>query len=249
MASPRTEITLKKRQELAPGILELTYVRSDGNPIAYVPGQFFSLHFESGGEEKSRSYSASGQVSDMKENHEFCFVISAVPSGAASQYFFAAEPGDRIQMSGPFGALTLPMIEPKRFILVATGTGIGPYRTMLPSLVQRMAQNPELQVHVIFGVRSRESAIYKSAFEAVAQLSPNFEISVCYSQHYPESAASNEFAGHVQGRFGSFNADPESDIVYLCGNPAMVEDAAPYFKELGFSPRKLKQEKYNFSTF
>lgn len=249
MASQRVNITLKKRQELAPGVMELTYVRSDGSPITYVPGQFYSLHFQSGGEEKSRSYSAAGQVNDMKENHEFCFVISAVPSGSASQYFFAAEPGDSIQMSGPFGALTLPMIEPKRFILIATGTGIGPYRTMLPSLVQRMTQNPELKVHVIFGVRSRESAIYKSGFEAIAQQWPNFKISVCYSKHYPESPAPNEFKGHVQDRFESLKANSESDIVYLCGNPAMVEESAPHFKNLEFSPRNLKQEKYNFSTF
>jgi len=185
----------------------------------------------------------------MKENHEFSFVISAVPNGAASEYFFATQPGDKIEMSGPFGALTLPMTNPKRFILIATGTGIGPYRTMLPNLKKRMEQTPELEVRIIFGVRSRESAVYKSDFEAMAQKYPNFKLMVCYSKHYPSSAAANEYDGHVQGRFETLNADPESDIVYLCGNPAMVEDSTPHFKALGFTPKNLKQEKYNFSTF
>ena len=249
MPSPRIEIKLIEKRRLAPNTMELTYERVDGGNIRYVPGQFFSLHFQSAGEEKSRSYSASGEVENLKENTTFSFVISAVPNGAASEYFFAAEPGDQIEMSGPFGALILPMIDPQRYILVATGTGVGPYRTMLPTLKQRMQQNPELEIHLVLGARDRENAVYHDVFESMAEEWPQFSLSLCYSQTLPESARAFEYPGRVNTRFDVLNADPERDMVYLCGNPSMVEEAAEYFKTLDYNPKRLKQEKYNFSTF
>ncbi len=247
MATQRTNIILKSKRLLASGIMELTYVRPDRKPITYVPGQFFSLHFTFENEDKSRSYSTAGRVDNIRDNLEFCFAISAVPEGAASQFFFAAEPGDQLQMSGPFGALTLPPIDPKRFIFVATGTGAAPYRTMLPSLQQRMADNPELEVHLIFGARSEQGIIYRDEFKAFTEQAENSHMDLCYSQETPTTKVKNEHLGRVQTQYSELDANPETDIIYLCGNPAMVEDSADYFKSLGFSPKNLKQEKYNFS--
>ncbi len=87
MVSPRHPVILKEKRELAPNTLELTYVREDEAAISYLPGQFFSIDFRHQGEEKSRSYSAAGRVADLKNNREFRFAITAVPNGAASNYF------------------------------------------------------------------------------------------------------------------------------------------------------------------
>ncbi len=248
MHTQRIDIALKSKRLLAPGIMELNYVRTDDKPITYVPGQFFSLHFPFKNEEKSRSYSTAGRVEDIQKNREFCFVISAVPKGAASQFFFATEPGDPLKMSGPFGALTLPLSDPQRYIFIGTGTGAAPFRTMLPSLLQRMAQNSKLEVELILGARTAESIIYKDEFEVTAQQTKNFHLNLCYSQEHPDNKSMNEHSGRVQTQFARLNANPEADIVYLCGNPGMVEESAEYFKALDFTPKNLKQEKYRFST-
>ncbi len=248
MHPQRIDIALKSKRLLAPGIMELNYVRTDDKPITYVPGQFFSLHFPFENEEKNRSYSTAGRVDNIRENREFCFVIRAVPKGAASQFFFATEPGDSLKMSGPFGALTLPLSDPRRYIFIGTGTGAAPFRTMLPSLLQRMAQNSELEVELILGARSAEAIIYKDEFQATAQQTKNLRLSLCYSQEHPNNSKVNEYPGRVQTQFGRLHANPQTDIVYLCGNPGMVEESAEYFKERDFTPKNLKQEKYKFST-
>jgi len=112
-----------------------------------------------------------------------------------------------------------------------------------------MHSNPQLEVHLVMGARSPDTAIYKEDFRNSEQLGDNFHLSICYSRLYPDKAASNSHRGRVQNRFEKLDANPDTDMVYLCGNPSMVETSAEYFKERGFSPKNLKQEKYKFSSF
>ncbi len=249
MVSPRHPVILKEKRELAPNTLELTYVREDEAPISYLPGQFFSIDFKYQGEEKSRSYSAAGRVDDLKNNREFRFAITAVPDGAASTYFFQASPGDRAKMSGPFGALVLPRQDPARYLLIGTGTGVAPYRAMLPELERRMAQNPALKVELVMGVRTPQDLIYGDEFSALAAAFPGFSFSACYSRQMPGEPRPHEFSGRVNCRFESLDVDPGQDMAYLCGNPDMVDEAAAWFMERDFSAKNLKREKYKFSTF
>lgn len=249
MVSPRYPVILKEKRVLAPNTLELTYIREDEAAISYLPGQFFSIDFFHQGEEKTRSYSAAGRVADLKNNREFRFAISAVPNGAASHYFFNASPGERAKMSGPFGALVLPRSDPARYLLIGTGTGVAPYRAMLPELELRMAQNPELRVELVMGVRRPQELIYGEEFEAVAERYPGFRFHACYSRHMPETPRPHERAGRVQVLFEPLAPEPERDLVYICGNPDMVDEAGSWFLARDFSPRSVKREKYKFSTF
>ena len=43
------------------------------------------------------------------------------------------------------------------------------------------------------------------------------------------------------------NLNPERDIVYLCGNPDMVDQAMAWLKELGFPVARVRREKYLFA--
>ncbi len=249
MVSPRHPVILKEKRELAPNTLELTYIREDGAPISYLPGQFFSIDFKHQGEEKSRSYSAAGRVADLKNNREFCFAITAVANGAASSYFFNANPGDQAKMSGPFGALVLPRTDPLRYLLIGTGTGVAPYRAMLPELEQRMTQNPQLQVALVMGVRSPQELIYGAEFTALAKDYPGFSFHACYSQRMPEVPQAHEHEGRVNRLYEQLAVDPQRDMAYLCGNPDMVDESGAWFLERDFSVKNLKREKYKFSTF
>lgn len=249
MANPRYSIVLKEKRQLSPSTMELTYVREDKGVIAYLPGQFFSIDFLHLGEEKSRSYSAAGRVDDLRSNKEVSFAIAAVPEGAASHYFFNSKPGDHAKMSGPFGALTLPRTDPLRYLLIGTGTGVAPYRAMLPELERRMQVNPKLKAVLVMGVRSPQELIYGTEFEALAQCCQSFSFHACYSRHMPDLPQAHEHFGRVKLLFEQLKPDPVPDVVYLCGNPDMVDESAVWFSEKGFSAKGLKKEKYKFSAF
>ena len=249
MVSPRYPVILKERRQLSPSTIELTYMREDEEVIAYLPGQFFSLDFRYQDEEKSRSYSAAGRVDDLKNNREFSFAITAVPNGAASHYFFTANPGDQAKMSGPFGALVLPHTDPARYLLIGTGTGVAPYRAMLPELEKRMQANPELKVVLVMGVRSPQELFYDAEFSALAESIPGFDFQICYSREISDTPQAHENYGRVQMLFEKLKPNPEQDMVYLCGNPDMVDESVTWFSNKEFSAKNIKREKYKFSTF
>lgn len=249
MASPRYPIELVAVREIAPRHRELTWRRLDGEPITYVPGQFFSIHFTTPEGEQSRSYSVVNRCERIRDNQELQFIISEVPGGRASRFFFEADVGQQAAMSGPFGALILPPLEnPDRYLLIATGTGVAPYRSMLPQLARRLDENPGLEVVLVQGVRRPDELIYGEEFRAFARNHPHFRFIACYSREMPANPQAEECSGRVQGRFESLAVDPERDRVYLCGNPEMVEESATWFSERGFRAANLKREAYRFST-
>ena len=55
---------------------------------------------------------------------------------------------------------------------------------------------------------------------------------------------SHEYKGYVQHAFPDLTLNPQEDIVYLCGNPSMIDDAFTYLKDTGFTMQQVIREKY-----
>ena len=242
MAIKTFPLTLKWAEMLTPNVRHLALETADGQPLEFIPGQFISIHFDWEGKPLRRSYSIAsipGQSTLVE------FAVSYVENGAASQYLFALEPGDMIQASGPFGRLVLKEEQPERYILVATGTGVTPYRAMLPEIAKRSQENPQQTYTVLLGVQKRQDALYIEDFIKFAEQHPQFQFYVHYSR---EPASTNlqpyEKTGYVQTAFKELNINPEADLIYLCGNPNMIDDAVLLTKEAGFPIQKVRREKY-----
>ena len=73
---------------------------------------------------------------------------------------------------------------------------------------------------------------------------PAFSFCACYSRIQPESPQPWERKGYVQGALADMTLEPEHDIVYLCGNPNMVDQAIELLTEKGYSPLAVRREKY-----
>ncbi|WP_415881499.1 FAD-binding oxidoreductase [Neptuniibacter sp. QD34_54] len=245
LSNNRVELSLVEKRYLTPRSIELTYKGED--PIRYIPGQFFSIEFAYQGQKKARSYSVANGDLPSVDNRLLTFVITLVPDGAASEYFRAAELGSTVAVNGPFGNLILPKASPKRFVFIATGAGVTPFRSMLPELRSRISENPELEVVVIQGVRNRDELLYADEFSELTQLSAHAKFFTCFSREESEVLSANEKSGYVSDLYVDLNANPDQDIVYLCGHPDMIDQAVSYFDLQGFKPANLKREKYQFS--
>lgn len=86
--------------------------------------------------------------------------------------------------------------------------------------------------------------IYGEEFAAFAQAHLGFEYRSRISRRQPDDPQPWERPGHVQDAFEALALSPETDIVYLCGNPDMIDDSVTRLKEQGFTPRNLRREKY-----
>lgn len=241
MALEQFELQLHAIQKPTPNTLHLDFVRVDGKKLDFAAGQFITLLLtNSEGQLKRRSYS----ISSLPSDNMLSFAISYVKGGVASEILFNLKVGEKLKAMGPAGRLVLQDEPVKRYILAGTGTGIAPYRSMLPLLAERI-QNHGLVVELILGVQFRSDLLYKDDFIKFAAEYPNFKFHAQYSRETATDFQEYEHQGYVQTAFMRLNLNPHEDIIYLCGNPNMIDEA---FKELtesyGFTTTNIRREKY-----
>ncbi|WED43415.1 ferredoxin--NADP reductase [Legionella cardiaca] len=234
-------ITLHDAFMLSPKVKHFVFRTEQSPAFNYLPGQFITIHFEKNEKMLKRSYSIANVPT---QNNQIEFAAGYVEGGPGTELLFNLKPGDKINISGPFGRLILKDELPKRYILVATSTGVTPYRAMIEELKRRLQNNPELQVVILQGVQKHEEILYPAEFHAFAKEFPQ----VTFRAHLSREAAGNlqafEYSGYVQHAFPDLSLNPENDVVYLCGNPGMIDDSFSYLKEKGFNMQQIIREKY-----
>ena len=239
MAIPTFPVQLAWRRHATPHVLHLAFRRSDGTTLDFVPGQFLNLHFDTASGSSHRSYSI---ANPPRPDGLMEIAMSPVEGGLASAALAALEPGDEIQASGPFGRFVLRDEPPCRYVLIGTGTGITPYRAMLPLLAERLAAG--FSAHILLGVWRREELLFGEDFCHFAASSERAEFSACYSREFQVSPESWEHPGYVQTLFSRLELNPGSDLIYLCGNPGMIDESVELLKAMGFTLKQLRREKY-----
>jgi len=233
------EVHLTRIRKLSESTRDFQFVREDGQNLDYKPGQFYRFVFEDDEGEFERSYSLCNF--DELYGDTLDLVISKVEGGRATRLLFNCHEGLKARVTGPFGRLVLPEADPGRLVMVATSVGLAPYMPILKELESREIS----EVVLLLGVRDRTEFIYGDLLRRYADAHDFFELRFCISREPP--AAADEFAGYVTEQLRALDPDPDRDHVLLCGNPAMIDDAWGYLKELKFRPKKVVREKYVFA--
>jgi ferredoxin-NADP reductase len=234
-------ITLTDSYMLAPEVRHLVFKRTDGAELAYIPGQFLQIHFEHQGAPTKRSYSIAN--APVAGDGSIEIAVSYVQGGAATALLSALQHGQELTASGPYGRFCLMDADQnQRYILIGTGTGITPYRAMLPKAVQLMSEK-NLKFALVQGARSKAELLYHAEFLAFANAHPNFSYWPYTSREDADQNAGTR-RGHVQSALTDLQLDPSQDLSYLCGNPNMVDECFNLLKEKAFPVPAVRREKY-----
>lgn len=235
-------VTLVEAFMISPNVKHFVFSTEKSPAFDYQPGQFITIHFEWEGKQLKRSYSIANVP---MQNNRIEFAAGYVESGPGTDLLFNLSPGDSISINGPFGRLILKDDMPKRYVLVATSTGITPYRAMLTELEIRLTNNPELKVVILLGVQKDVDALYAAEF---TQFASSFPDQVSFRAQLSKATDvmihTHQFKGYVQHAFSEIALNPSEDVVYLCGNPGMIDEAFEDLKGRGFAMQQIIREKY-----
>lgn len=204
--------------------------------ISYLSGQFTIIDFESLEHTYStRSYS----ISDLRTDQliEICVVLK--PDGAATPKLFSKKEGDLLNISNAQGRFVLPEpIAENPICFICTGTGVAPFRTMIKDLL--LNKNFKNKIDLFFGGRFQDDLLFKSEFESLSAVYPNFKYYPCLSREKWENRQ-----GYVHEYYLSeYNHKPDA-LFYICGWSKMVKEARDHLKNLGYTRKEIKIELYD----
>jgi len=235
-------LKLIETKELNENTVHFVFNILEQQKLELIAGQFIRLLFDQEGQEVFRSYSVANV---LKQNQDIItqieLAVSWVKGGLATVGLSSMNIGDEIAASAPYGRFCLTEDTYKRYFLVATGTGVTPYRAMTNELFQRIEHGS--QVYIVMGARDEAGLLYGNEFRANAK-TDNYHYVSCLSRSKLENPLDLDLQGHVQTYLKQVDFNPDTDIVFLCGNPAMVDDAFNLLKEKGLPVPQIRREKY-----
>ncbi len=263
--------TVLQRVDVTPELMILRIVPDGWTLPEFTPGQFGVLGLPGShprheiadpedplpvpsGRLIRRAYSV---ASSSQERQYVEFYISLVRSGALTPRLWTLQTGDHLWMGPKFsGMFTIDRVPAGLdVLLVATGTGLAPYMSMIRS---ELLNHRERRIGVIHGARHSWDLGYRSELTTLDRLFPGFHYMPIISEPDQEPVPWGGMTGFINERWeeGAFaeilghRPTPEDTHVFLCGNPMMIEGMIEVLGREGFvehtktTPGQIHLERY-----
>ena len=195
-------------------------MRLEKKHLQFVAGQHIKLRIP--GNKKSREYS----VYNAENDNFIELLIKEVNEGYLTPLLKRRKEGEYLELRGPSGSFVLKSsdIKSKKFLFIASGTGISPFHSYV-------ASNPELDYTILHGIRYSHEAYDKSFYDSSRYIA-------CTT-----GDADSEYFGRVTKYLSENDLDNDM-LVYLCGNYNMIVDSMEILKSKGFSRDQIFIESY-----
>jgi ferredoxin--NADP+ reductase len=232
---------LSRWEEISEG-LAIVGVQALENPFSFNPGQYATLGLM-GLEDKlvQRPMSISSSADRLDE---YEFFIRLVEGGEFTPLLWELRVGDPINIKGAKGRFVL-QDDGRTGVLVASGTGLAPFMSMIETLRDRGQTRDLVLLH---GVSHDYDLAWRSHLEALAG-SGSFPVTYAGTVSRPQNCPDwTGLTGRVEaiaeGQLEQHGLTPENATIYLCGNPDMIEAVEAMAAARGFPPEQVRKELY-----
>lgn len=243
------EVEVTRADMLTPYTRRIDVRRRDGEPFAIRAGQFLMMHFEHDAKRLNRSYSVANPITPGETSPSIELCIALVDDGLGSAIVREWDAGSSFTASGPHGRFVLRDGESQNLVLVGTGTGIAPYRSMIPQITSAIAEGRS--VDLLFGARDRDQFLYDDEWRKLDASLDEFSYWPCASapSRPDEWEASGGVVGRVQVALDRLEYETSNTLFYLCGNEHMVDDVKRRLAEADVPRRQIRTEAYVSPSF
>ena len=218
----------------------------------FIAGQFIRVGLDVDGERLARPYSCVNPPD--KPGVEIFF--NTVPEGPLSNRLAKLNEGESIWLGDAIhGFLTLPQVpsDAENLWLIATGTGVGPFLSIL--------QTPEAwdrfkKITLVYGLRHLSNFCYSDLIEILKSKQPEkLRVIPCVTGEIPPDGYNGRVTEAIQNgkleELSNCKINVDTSHFMLCGNQAMIKDVSEILGERGLKkhmrrdPGQISSEKYH----
>lgn len=229
----RCAAVVRALQPWTPQVLNLQLeLEADG--LHYLPGQYMNVLLPDG---SHRSFSMASPPAGTQVD----FHVRRIPGGRFTDGALRGlHPGDRLQVEIPLGSFRYHAEDDRPLLMVATGTGLAPIKSMLQALMDAEDAPP---VSLYWGVRTEADLYLAEDICTWGERLYDFRFVPVLSR---AGASWQGRRGHVQDALEQDLQDLSEHAIYLCGSPAMITEAKRRFLAREAEPARLYADAFSF---
>jgi ferredoxin-NADP reductase len=243
--APQYNARLMRREDETDS-LSYFWVRFDGDPTPFEPGQYMTIGVIVDGKIVQRPYSVASAPA-VAGDTGYELYIRRVQGGTFTPLLFDLPVGHRMRMIGPKGKFTLLPEDDRTHVFISSGTGNAPFVAMMRQL--RIDGRPRRTV-MLNGVSYERELGYRSLIDGWVA-SGEYPVTFVPTVSRPDDPSNTSWTGRT-GRVEAILAPvldelgltPDNSIAYLCGNPDMILSAEATLLGRGYPEDQVHKELY-----
>jgi ferredoxin-NADP reductase len=201
-----------------------------------LPGQHVDLRLTApDGYQAARSYSLAAVGTDERVD----IAVDELADGEVSTYLVEdARVGDQMEVRGPLGGYFVwHLDDPRPVLLVAGGSGIAPFLSMVRA---RKAEGSSAPFRLVYSVRTPEDVWFADELAA----DDGVRVSVLYTRSAPAGWPRRPHRLTADDLLAPGFAPQDQPHVFVCGSTGFVEAAATLLTGVGHDPAHIKTERF-----
>jgi ferredoxin/flavodoxin---NADP+ reductase len=234
------------RREDETDSLSYFWVRFDGEPTQFEPGQYMTIGVMVDGKILQRPYSVASPPA-VAGDTGYELYVRRVQGGTFTPTLFELPVGHRMRMIGPKGKFTLLPDDDRIHVFISSGTGNAPFIAMMRQLL--IDGRPRRAV-LLNGVSYAHELGYRPLLEGWTE-SGEYPVTFVPTVSRPDDPSNAAWTGRT-GRVEAILAPvldelgltPANSIAYICGNPDMIVSAEETLLGRGYAEEQVHKELY-----
>ena len=224
------KFALREKTELSEGIYRFVFdLPTPGSVLGLPIGQHIAIRGNVDDSSVTRSYTP---VSNNRDLGRLELLIRIYPDGHLGQYLKKLQPGDKVDIRGPKGAMRYRKGMSKELGMVGGGTGITPLFQIIRAICED--KTDDTKIRLVYANRSEADIMLRKRLDSFAEAS-NGQFEVYYMVDKPP-AGWQYGTGHIDKEVlqKKMPAVSDDNKVLLCGPPGLVNATKNNLTELGW---------------
>jgi ferredoxin/flavodoxin---NADP+ reductase len=243
--APQYNASLVRREDETDS-LSYFWVRFDGDPTPFEPGQYMTIGVIVDGKILQRPYSVASPPA-VAGDTGYELYVRRVQGGTFTPTLFDLPVGHRMRMIGPKGKFTLLPDDDRIHVFISSGTGNAPFIAMMRQLL--IDGRPRRAV-LLNGVSYAHELGYRPLLEGWVETG-EYPVTFMPTVSRPDDPSNAAWTGRT-GRVEAILAPvldelgltPANSIAYICGNPDMIVSAEETLLGRGYAEEQVHKELY-----